>query len=95
MYLYNVSIIIENEHHDSLVDWIRNNWLSNLPVSVKLLKMVNSPHEGHTYCIQFIAPSEEEIEVFQHTQLILLQDQIGRHHYEKAFIFDSIMQYMN
>lgn len=95
MYLYNVSVIIENEHHDSLLDWIRNNWLSNLPVAANLLKMINSPHEGHTYCIQLIVSSEEEIQAFQQTSLILLQEQIGQHHQEKAFIFDSVMQYLS
>lgn len=94
MYLYNISIIIEEAQHQELLPWIQQSWVPALPTEVKLLKMLNSPHEGHTYCVQLIASDENDIQQFQSEHLLSLQNYITQHHHEKAFIFDSVMQYL-
>lgn len=94
MYLYNVSIIVEENNHTTLLEWIKKEWIPNIPNEAKLLKMLNSPHEGHTYCIQLIAHSEEEIQAFNEQYIQTLQQHIGLVHRDKAFLFDSIMQYV-
>ena len=96
MYLYNVSIIIEDSHHDSLVQWLKEFWLPSITQQdVKFLKMLHSPHEGHTYCVQFAASNEQEIQKFQEDFITGLQERIATVHIEKAFIFDSTMQYLD
>ncbi len=94
MYLYNISIIIEESQHHELLPWIQQSWVPALPREIKLLKMLNSPHEGHTYCVQLIVTDENQIHEFQKEHLLLLQNHIAQHHNEKAFLFDSIMQYL-
>lgn len=56
--------------------------------------MLNSPHEGHTYCVQMIVNNEDEISRFQETKMSDLQHHIASNHHEKAFLFDSVMQYL-
>lgn len=56
--------------------------------------MINTPHEGHTYCVQMIVENEDQILDFQKEHMSSLQQHIADYHNEKAFIFDSIMQYL-
>lgn len=95
MYLYNISIIVEDNSHDSLIQWVKNEWITGLPKDTKFLKMLNNPHEGQTYCVQIIVQNEQEVIDMQGNAVAQLQAHIGEHHAEKAFIFDSIMQYLN
>ncbi len=94
MILYNVSIIIEDSNHDQLLDWLKGSLREN-SYQAKFLKMIDSPHEGTTYCIQVVADTEEVINNFQQDILADLQAYIATSHQEKAFIFDSKMQYMS
>ena len=94
MYLYNISIIVEDNSHDLLLEWVQNNWLPSLAAEAKFLKMLNTPHEGHTYCVQLVVKNESEIVDFQENDMQSLQEHISQNHLEKAFIFDSIMQYL-
>lgn len=94
MYLYNISIIVDNDRHENLIQWVRENWLNTLPVQAKFLKLLDSPHEGHTYCVQLVFENPSEIPTFQQEKLVILQSHITTHHLEKAFIFDSTMKYI-
>ena len=94
MYLYNISIIVDNDRHESLLKWIKTTWLKTLPDSTKLLKLMDSPHEGHTYCVQLVFEYAADIPAFQNKNVIYLQEYIAQNHHEKAFIFDSTMKYI-
>lgn len=69
--------------------------LREVRYETKFLKMLDSPHEGTTYCIQVTAADEETIQGFQADVLHTIQAYIGTNHHEKAFIFDSKMQYLD
>lgn len=94
MYLYNISIIVEESQHHALLSWVQQSWIPTLSTEVKFLKMLNSPHDGHTYCVQLIVDEESQIHRFQSEHITSLQQHIAQHHNEKAFIFDSVMQYL-
>jgi len=94
MYLYNISVIVEEQAHEDLLAWVKNEWLPAIRHDVKFLKMIQTPHEGHTYCVQLVLDSEAAIEAFQQDYLYILQQHIAAHYTEKAFLFDSIMQYL-
>ncbi len=94
MYLYNISVIVEEKSHDTLLDWMKKEWLPRIHLDVKFLKMLHSPHEGHTYCIQLVMDSEQDIQAFHTDYLHILQQYIADWHADKAFIFDSIMEYL-
>lgn len=93
MILYNVSLIIEDSDHDMLLDWLKSTLRQNR-FEAKFLKMLDSPHDGSTYCIQIVAQNEDMINSFQLEVLQQLQEQIAIRHKDKAFIFDSRMQYL-
>lgn len=95
MYLYNVSIIIEDSIHQEIVEWTQDLVNEYSEDKISLLKMLHSPHEGQTYCLQVVVSSEEEIERIKEQIIQKLQNYIAEHHMEKAFLFDSIMQYIS
>ena len=93
MFLYNVSIIVEDGSHDQVFDWL-SSLVKNQSLPIKLLKMLDSPHEGTTYCLQLTTDDESILQGFQQSTVADLQAYIGLNHREKAFIFDSKMQFL-
>ena len=93
MILYNISVIVEDSSHDQVVQWLKSS-LRKSPYETAFLKMIDSPHEGHTYCIQFQAVDHALIVKFQEDVVVELQTYLMNHHAEKAFIFESKMQYL-
>jgi len=94
MYLYNVSIIIEDSIHQDLFAWTKKILQENQDSEIKLLKMLHSPYEGQTYCLQAVVNDENEINQIKEKVIQKIQDYITKNHGEKAFLFDSIMQYI-
>ncbi len=94
MYLYNISVIVEERSHEALLGWIKKEWLPKVQPDVKFLKMLHSPHEGHTYCMQLVMENEQDIQAFHTNYLDILQQYITTRHTDKAFLFDSIMEYL-
>jgi len=73
---------------------VKDNWLNTLPAQAKFLKLLDSPHEGHTYCVQLVFENPSEIPTFQQEKLVILQSHIATNYLEKAFLFDSTMKYI-
>jgi len=94
MFLYNVSVIAEEAIHQEIVVWIQDNILQSQKFEVHFLQMLQSPHEGMTYCIQVVLPSEEHIADFQQIHLLPLQELIAETYQNKVFLFDSTMKYL-
>ena len=94
MILYNISVIVDDNSHDAVLDWLKAHLRKSI-YETKFLKMLESPHEGSTYCIQFVATDDTEILKFQDAVLTELQVYLATNHAEKAFIFDSKMQYQS
>lgn len=93
MIFYNISIIIEDSRHQQVIDWVKG-YLRGTRYETKLLKMLDSPHDGSTYCVHYTAANEQELARFQQEVVSALQAYIGQQHAEKAFLFDSKMQYL-
>ncbi|MGJ1204989.1 DUF4286 family protein [Sphingobacterium lactis] len=94
MFLYNVSLIIEDSIHLELLDYTKKVLQQHPDSTLKLLKMLHSPHEGQTYCLQAVVNSEVDIEGLRELVIRKIQEQINAQHPEKAFLFESIMQYI-
>ena len=97
MYLYNVTIIVENDIRDA----VKRNLLAQaggkrVPTgSLALLELLDSPHEGATYCLQFRCSDEADIAAFQAQDLVALQAALNGHYPGQIVFFDSIMKYLN
>ncbi|MCW8310046.1 DUF4286 family protein [Sphingobacterium sp. InxBP1] len=94
MFLYNVSVIAEETIHQEIVTWILDNVVQSQKFEVHFLQMLQSPHEGMTYCIQVVLPSEEHIADFQQVHLLPLQELVAETYQDKVFLFDSTMKYL-
>lgn len=94
MYLYNVSVIIEPTAHQQVFTWLQDHLMLSNGDNLHLLAMVDSPHEGFTYCLQFLANDENEIDKFKDSVLLALQEFIAAEYPNQVFIFDSTMRYI-
>lgn len=97
MYLYNVTIIVENDICDEVKQHL-DAQLSKQRVSnpsLSLLELLDSPHEGTTYCIQLRCQRRSEIEAFQMHHLTTLQTDLNEQYRGKVVFFDSTMKYLN
>jgi hypothetical protein len=97
MYLYNVTVIIESGVQDAVRQRIEAQLFghSDTGTPVKLLQMLDSPHEGATLCIQLHTETTEGIAAFQQHRLAPIQELTNREYPGKVLFFDSTMKYLN
>ncbi|WP_379025762.1 DUF4286 family protein [Parapedobacter deserti] len=97
MYLYNVTIIVENDKQKLIRQRIEALLFDHQHAagSLSLLEMIDSPHKGTTYCVQLRAGGLAEIQAFQQSRLADFQEAIKQEYAEKVLLFDSIMKYLN
>lgn len=100
MILYNITFIIEQEAEAEWLKWIKNIFVpealsNNLLVSSRVLKVLNSPNEGVTYCLQFIIDDMKKYDTF----LAGFEPGLLGMHTEqfknRAVFFSSAMEYIN
>ncbi|MFB2119641.1 DUF4286 family protein [Parapedobacter sp. 2B3] len=97
MYLYNVSVIVENDIRDAVKRHLHATVVGKQPLggSLSLLELLDSPHEGTTYCIQLRCQDRTDIVAFQSHWLAALQTGFNETHPGKVVFFDSTMKYLN
>ena len=100
MILFNITVIIEEEIEAEWLKWIKNVFVpdalsSNLLVSNRLLKVLNSPNEGITYCLQFIADDLKNYTEFANKHSSALLNTHTEQFKNKAVSFSSIMEFIN
>lgn len=97
MYLYNVTIIVENDVRDAVKQHLR----AGLPGeqnpggSWSLLELIDSPHDGATYCLQLRCRDRAAIAAFQANGFAALQTALNEQYPGKVVFFDSTMKYLN
>ncbi|SFC21701.1 protein of unknown function [Parapedobacter composti] len=96
MYLYNVTVIAENGVEAAVKQHIQMQLATqrNDETPARLLEMLDSPHEGTTYCIQLVTQDRPEITAFQKHHLTAIQALTDTYP-GKVLFFDSIMKYLN
>jgi len=97
MYLYNVTIIAENDVSDAVIKHLRAELFGeqNPNLSLSLLQLLDSPHEGATYCIQLRCQDSTDITAFQANNLTILQTGLNELYPGKVVFFASTMKYLN
>ncbi|MBP3943305.1 DUF4286 family protein [Sphingobacteriaceae bacterium WQ 2009] len=95
MYLYNISIIAEDAVHQHIAAWLQENIVGSGRFETRFLELLESPHEGVTYCIQLNAADEQSLQDFQDEKLPEIQALLSQPaYYGKVFMFDSKMKYI-
>ena len=74
MYLHNVTSIVED---DTVQGWLK--WMNQIPipqimetqkfVSFRLLKVIDLPNEGQTFCVQYVVKHITDYQAYQKKNL--------------------------
>jgi len=99
MLLYNVTFIIEES---AAVEWLL--WMTeeHIPavlatemfVSNRLLRVIDSPNEGVTFCSQYVAQSMEDYETYQAVHAPALIQELDSRFKDKFVSFRTLMEYI-
>ena len=70
MFLYNVTLILEDAAAEEWLQWMQDVHIpevmaTGLFVSNRLLKVVDSPNEGVTYCTQYVVETLDNYNKYQ------------------------------
>ncbi len=99
MLLYNVTFIIEET---VAVEWLQ--WMNELHIpeimntgkfaSYRLLKVLDSPNEGVTYCVQYIAESEADYNEYKAKYAPALQAKLTAKFENRVLSFRTLMEFV-
>jgi hypothetical protein len=100
MYLYNVTLIVDEAAEAEWLEWMQDvhiplvlatgKFLSN-----KLLKVVDSPNEGVTYCAQYLAETMAEYEEYETVYAPALQQELNERFKDRFVAFRTLMEYLD
>src|SRR4051812_3831691 len=99
MILYNVTVIIVDSIQAEWLDWIEGQHIpavmeTGLFVSSRLLKVLDSPNEGTTYCMQFIAESFEQFDLYKKQFSSLLETDHNEKFKGYSVTFSTLMEFV-
>ncbi|MCD0487710.1 DUF4286 family protein [Pedobacter sp. MC2016-14] len=100
MLLYNVTLIVEDAVAESWLTWMKEEHIPKVMdtgkfVSNRLLKVVDSPNEGVTFCAQYIAENMAEYQEYQDKYAPALQHELNEKFKEKLVAFRTLMEYVD
>jgi hypothetical protein len=98
MILYNVTIIVEETIHEPWLNWMQKVHIPQVMdtgsfVSNRMLKVLDSPNEGVTYCVQYIADSLEKYNEYKQKYAAALQADFPEQFANKFVSFRTLMEF--
>lgn len=98
MILYNVTIIIEESIQEPWLTWMQNTHISQVMdtgcfASNRMLKVLDSPNEGITYCIQYVADSLDKYNEYKLKYATALQADFPAEFTNKFVSFRTLMEF--
>lgn len=99
MLLYNVTSIIEDAAADRWLQWMQESHVPAIMatgkfVSHRLLKVIDSPNEGVTYCAQYVVESMDEYLDYQENYAPAFQAEITANFENQMVAFRTLMEYI-
>jgi len=100
MILFNITIILDNEIHYDWLNWMKTKQIPDVMktgcfVSNRLLKVVDSPNDGVTYCVQYISESLDKLNQFKQKHDHLIQANIPVQFNNKLVVFPTVMEFID
>ena len=100
MYLYNVTLIIDDAAADEWQQWMQEIHIPKVMatekfISNRLLKVVDSPNEGVTFCAQYIADTMEDYDSYQAEFAPSLQHELNERFKDRFVAFRTLMEYID
>ncbi|ATP58637.1 hypothetical protein CPT03_20290 [Pedobacter ginsengisoli] len=99
MLLYNVTTIIEDSSADRWLQWMQEIHIpqvmqTGLFISNRLLKVVDSPNEGVTYCSQYVVEDMDNFLEYQNKFASALIAEVNINFQNQQVSFTSLMEYI-
>jgi hypothetical protein len=99
MLLYNQTLIIEDDVAADWIQWMQDEHIpkimaTGLFLSNRLLKVLDSPNEGVTFCAQYVAENPDDYEIYQTIHAPALQDELNTRFKDKFVVFSTLMEYI-
>lgn len=100
MIIYNETIIVDEAIYKQWLSWMQSVHIpavmaTGLFNSHRILKVLDSPNEGVTYCIQYIAKTLEDYNQFKNKHQLALQ-LVHQQKFENQFVmFHTLMENVN
>ena len=100
MLLYNITIILEETAANEWLTWMQSVQIPLLMeqgnfVSNRLLKVVDSPNEGVTYCLQFVLDNKADYDTYQLEHGPALQEALNTKFKNRHVSFQTLMEYVD
>ncbi len=100
MILYNVTIIVEEDAHQEWLAWMQDIHIPEVMAtgcfaSQRLLRVLDSPNEGVTYCAQYVAAHMADYLDYQEKFAPALQADVNKHFENQFVAFRTLMEYID
>jgi len=99
MLLYNQTLILEEDAAAAWMQWMQEEHMpkimsTGLFVSNRLLRVLDSPNEGITFCAQYVAETPADYETYQTIHAPALQHELNTRFKDKFVAFSTLMEYI-
>ncbi|MNK22677.1 hypothetical protein D3C87_409580 [compost metagenome] len=99
MLLFNVTVIVEEASAAEWLEWMKEVHIPQVMetesfVSHRLLKIVDSPNEGISYCVQFIAENDTKYQSFLSSHEKQFIAEIYAKFPNKLVVFSTLMEFV-
>ena len=99
MFLYNVTLILEDAVAEEWLQWMQDVHIpqvmaTGMFVSNRLLKVVDSPNEGVTYCSQYVVETLDLYNKYQETFAPALQAELNEKYKNRFVAYRSLMEFV-
>lgn len=100
MYLYNVTIIIEDSAAEEWLTWMKESHIPEVMATGKfasnrLLAVVDSPNEGKTFCVQYVAETLTDYQSYQDEFAPALQAKLQQKFENRFVAYRTLMEYID
>ena len=100
MLLYNVTLIIEDAAAERWLSWMLDIHIPEVMAtgmffSYRLLKVLDSPNEGVTYCVQYVAEDMDNYLTYQEDHAPALQADLNKEFANQFVAFRTLMEYVS
>jgi len=100
MVLFNITIIIDDSINKDWLSWMNERFIpeamsTGLIVSERLLKVLDSPNEGITYCLQFVIDEIDSYRTFHQNQYTQLMQEHAAKFNNRFVTFSTLMEFLD
>ncbi|MEH6304988.1 DUF4286 family protein [Olivibacter sp. CPCC 100613] len=100
MILFNITHIISDQKVSAYTNWLKNDYIPMVKAQssfeeIRLLRILDSPNEGHSLSLQLLTNNQDDILKFKESLFTILQKKMQEDFYGHLFLFDTLMEYID